>query len=172
MFYYSDTYPILKEFEKNSFAIWQEYQEISKAIYLRKWPETEKFTGSWEVFGLYHAGRKMKSCCQRAPKTTEVIESVAAKLGTEVLMAGFSRMSPGTEIHPHVDDVTIEKRIHFGVQVPMFGDCGFEVQGQQVEWQEGKAFLFNPKLIHRAWNKTFEDRVVLLADFKKVENST
>lgn len=110
----------------------------------------------------------MNTSCARAPITTEIIERMAERMNTKVLMAGFSRMAEGTNILPHVDNVGVTKRIHLAIKVPMFGDCGFEVDGVKTEWREGKAFLFNPQLIHSAWNRGLEDRVVLLVDFENV----
>ncbi len=165
MFLFKDTCPFLTFFERSTADIRKEYEAVCDSIRMRTWPEAEKFAGSWQVFGLYHGGRKMKSCCERAPFTTELIEGLAELGCTKVTMAGFSRMSAGTDILPHVDDVAIKNRIHLGLKVPE-GDCGFEVDGLPIKWQEGRAFMFDPTKIHRAWNKTQEDRVVFLVDFQ------
>lgn len=165
MFYYRDKYDIIDIFEDYSYEVRTEYDAVAASVRLRGWPETEKFAGSWQVFGLYHDYRKMKSSCARVPTTEWLIEQVARACNTKVVMAGFSRMSPGTDILPHVDDVAIERRLHLGLKVPT-GDCGFEVGGIQTKWEEGKAFVFDPRVVHRAWNKTSEDRVVLLVDFE------
>jgi len=160
MFYDKSQYPALKILEDNSEVIRKEFQSVMK-MRMNEWPERDKYTGSWKVFGLYHCGRKLKSFCKCCPETTRVIESIGP-----VSMAGFSRMSAGTDILPHVDDVKEGLfRIHLGIQIPN-GDCGFWVDGQEKRWENGKAFLFDPLKIHKAWNKTSEERVILLLDFE------
>lgn len=165
MFYRSDIYYRLNIFEFYAPVILEEYENVSKGISMRTWPEAEKFTGSWQVFGLYYDGRRMDNCCKRTPWTAKLLQDIADLSKTKVVMAGFSRMAPGTDILPHVDEVTIDRRVHLGLKVPE-GDCGFEVDGVQTKWEAGKAFAFDPRKKHRAWNKTSEERVVLLVDFE------
>lgn len=168
MFYHSESYPILNILECRAADIKKEYRSLAEAIRIRKWIETDRYTGDWGVYGLYHEGRKMEASCSRVPVTTEILESMAAKMNTKIVMAGFSRMRPGTEILPHIDKVISEKRIHLAVIVPLMGECGFKVGDVETHWREGKAFLFNPKIIHSAWNRDIGDRVVLLVDFENV----
>lgn len=162
----TETYPFLKTLENNFAKIREEYEAVARGITMRTWPEVQKFTGSWQVFGFYHNGRKLDSCCKRAPFTTGLLDSIAQELGTKVYMAGFSRMTAGTIILPHVDEVTTEKRIHLGLKIPQ-GDCAFVVNGEQTAWKEGQAFVFDARVEHNAWNKTPEDRVILLVDFER-----
>src|SRR5699024_9179434 len=49
--------------------------------------------------------------------------------------------------------------------------CGFEVAGQQVEWQEGRCFVFNDMYYHTAWNHTEQERIVLILDILRPEFS-
>jgi ornithine lipid ester-linked acyl 2-hydroxylase len=164
MFHNSQTYPQLKRLEENHPKILEELEKVNSGIRMRTWPEADKFEGSWKVFGLYHGGRKMESACKLCPVTTEVIEGLG-----RVVMAGFSKMAPGTVIKPHFDDVKEKVRIHLGLKVPS-GACGFMIGNAYLKrWEEGKAFTFDPRLIHSAWNKTSEERVVLLVD---IENFT
>ncbi len=154
-------YPRLKILEDAYPQIRKEMEAVSHGIKMRTWPEAEKFDGSWKVFGFYHGGRKLESCCKLCPVTTETIESMG-----KVTMAGFSKLGPNTVILPHFDEVTVNKRIHLGLQVPKSPDCFFVVGNIGTSWQEGKAFVFDPRKEHRAWNNTSEDRIVLLLDFE------
>ncbi len=162
MFYDSAVYPKLKILEAAFPEIRKEMEAVSHGIKMRTWPEAEKFNGSWKVFGIYHCGRKLESCAKLCPETTKVIESMG-----EVYMAAFSRMGPKTRILHHFDDVPDGiSRIHLGLSVPEGMRCGFSVEEEDIRWKEGKAFSFDPKKKHRAWNMTDYDRVILLLDFK------
>ncbi len=129
---------------------------------MRSWPEGEKYTGAWKVFGLYHCGRKLETACSLCPETTRIIESMG-----KVYMAGFSKMLPKTQILPHVDEVPENiSRIHLGVCVPDSIRCGFGIGDESIRWKSGKAFLFDPKKEHKAWNMTDYPRTILLLDFE------
>lgn len=162
MFEYSDKYLNLKFLEYFADEIGAEYDRITT---LKKWSEIEKYSGNWDVFGLYHSGRQLKLGKKICPITCGVLSDLQSIVSSPVVMAGFSRMSPGTEIHPHVDDVSIEKRIHLGVKIPE-GDCALEVDGHRTLWTQGQAFVFDPRKIHSAYNRTSQERVVFLLDFK------
>lgn len=163
MFFNRSQYPKLAILEENYEVILQEFLYLTGAK-MRTWTEKEKFSGSWKVFGFYHCGRKLETCCKYCPETTKIIESIG-----EVYMAGFSTMAPKTQIHQHVDDVPDGlSRVHLGIQVPTGIRCGFWVDGERKQWKNGEAFLFNPKKIHKAWNMTDENRVVLLLDYKRI----
>lgn len=160
MFYNKTQYPNLAILEEGYPEIFAEFKTLTPAR-MRNWPEYQKYEGVWKVCGLVHEGRRLESCCDLCPRTMDIIDKAG-----QVRMAGFSRMGPGTEILPHVDDVKdYVDRVHLGVQIPE-GDCGIWVDGTQTKWQNGKAFLFDPLLIHKAWNRTTEDRIILLVDFE------
>jgi len=160
MFHNKKHYPQLAVLEDNFEVIRKEYEQIKK-LRMYKWPEKEKYKGSWSTFGLYHNGRKLKTSSKQCPKTVELIESMG-----KVAMAGFSIMAPGTQIHAHVDKVpTFVYRVHLGIDIPK-GECSFWVNGACKKWGDGEAFLFDPLLVHSAWNRTTENRVILLLDFE------
>ena len=77
-------------------------------------------------------------------------------------------MAAQTRILPHFDEVVEERRIHMGLKVPDVSvtQCGFSVEDVVTGWTEGKAFVFDPRKIHQAWNHTDIDRIILLLDFE------
>lgn len=165
IFMFSDKtkYPNLSILEENYSVILQEFEKVAQ-YKMRDWPEQEKYAGSWKVFGFYHCGRKLKSCCDYCPETTRIIESIG-----KVYMAGFSRMAGGTHILAHQDDVPKNiTRVHMGIKVPKgpWGTCMFQVQDKLISWENGKAFAFDPTLVHAAYNKSTEERIILLLDFE------
>ena len=47
------------------------------------------------------------------------------------------------------------------------GDCCLKVGGKVRKWKEGESFIFDDTIEHEAWNRTNEDRIVLLMDLNK-----
>ena len=54
--------------------------------------------------------------------------------------------------------------MHLGLIIPE-GDLGLRSLEETRGWEEGGVFIFDDRLEHEAWNRTEEDRVVLLIDF-------
>jgi len=52
--------------------------------------------------------------------------------------------------------------VHLGLIVPE--GCGFRVGGETREWRVGEAFVFDDTIEHEAWNRSNEDRAVLIID--------
>ena len=52
--------------------------------------------------------------------------------------------------------------VHLPLIVP--GDCGFRVGGETREWTIGEAFAFDDTIEHEAWNRSDQDRAVLIID--------
>jgi aspartyl/asparaginyl beta-hydroxylase (cupin superfamily) len=49
------------------------------------------------------------------------------------------------------------------VKVPD-GDCAIRVGDETRRWHEGKCLVFDDYFEHEAWNRTDEDRLVLIVD--------
>ena len=52
--------------------------------------------------------------------------------------------------------------VHLPLIVPT--GCGFRVGGESREWREGEAFVFDDTIEHEAWNRSSEERAVLIID--------
>jgi aspartyl/asparaginyl beta-hydroxylase (cupin superfamily) len=77
---------------------------------------------------------------------------------------GFSRLRAGHVIPPHEGLQLNFLRCHLGLDVPQ-GDIGMDVAGETFRWQEGKAFVFDDRKLHHVWNRTSQDRIILIIDF-------
>ncbi|HXU80612.1 MAG TPA: aspartyl/asparaginyl beta-hydroxylase domain-containing protein, partial [Polyangia bacterium] len=71
--------------------------------------------------------------------------------------------APGTHIKPHVGWVRTVYRLHLGLVVPP--DCALRVGAETTPWREGACLVFDDTVEHEAWNRSGQDRVVLLLDF-------
>ena len=54
-------------------------------------------------------------------------------------------------------------RCHLGLQIPA-GECGLRVGKETRRWQEGRSIVFDDFYEHEVWNRTAEDRIVLIVD--------
>ena len=74
-----------------------------------------------------------------------------------------SRMRPMTHITPHRGPTNLRLRCHLAIKVPP-GDCAIRVGEETRRWQEGGCLVFDDFLVHKAWNRTDEESVVLIVD--------
>ena len=136
-------------------------EECLGAINYVKWPESI-YDGKWDVFGIYNLqGDIIEDNAKNCPFTTSVLQQI-----TNLKVAGFSRLGAGAHIKPHKGYTDEVLRCHLGLVIPE-GDCALKVEETVYQWQEGKAFIFNDRLLHEAWNYTDSDRYVLLLDLYK-----
>ena len=119
-------------------------------------------TGDWDVVMLYERGFKNIANCRRCPTTTQVIRShptVRSLCG----LVYVSRLRPGAHISAHHGPTNMRLRCHLALRVPA-GDCALRVGDEVRRWEEGRCLVFDDSFEHEAWNRTAEDRVVLVVD--------
>jgi beta-hydroxylase len=167
---YHDTslYPFVKVFEDNWDIINREFLRVQQ--HMVAYTDAHLYNQGWEVFGLWgfrHHDRnepmidsELKLNTKFCPRTADLVRKHVPVNGS----VGFSRLAAGTVIQPHTGDDFGFLRMHLGIQVPE-GDIGLRVQGEDIKWQTGRAFIFDDSLLHEAWNRTDQDRVVLILDF-------
>lgn len=167
------------------FKIIEDNYEIIKSEYLKvekelvEWPQTDLHGGGWKVFPIFSLGgvlrwetnrspicrdsniaKRVEGFSEKTPKTADLIEKNVRNLGS----VGFSRLPAGEKIKPHLGYQGDFLRYHMGIDVPD-GDCGLECNGKTYRWENGKSFIFDDRLEHRAWNNTEKDRIILIIDF-------
>jgi beta-hydroxylase len=148
--------------EENHAKIKDEFfNAVTKEQYL-EWPESHLFNHGWNVFGLRFQHIDVFDANLLCPNLSNFIKKYDSLIET----AGFSILSPGTVINPHVGFTTDVLRCHLGIKVPD-GDCCLKVGGNVRKWKEGESFIFDNTIEHEACNRTNEDRIVLLMDLNK-----
>lgn len=169
-------FPFIKTLENNWKAVLEELDSLlydeaaNNKNHFDPWPETDIYTGTWDVFGLYYMGQKLEKNCTLCPKTTALIESTPG-----MTTAGFSALAPETEITPHVGYTDSVLRCHLGLIVPqpvegretLLPTCALQVEQEIYTWVPGRAFVFDDTKLHSAWNYGDRTRFVLLIDFLK-----
>lgn len=155
-------YPCTRILEDNWEAILAEYQAISAEPEMLHWPERKLYDGAWDTFGLYAFGKRQHKNCELCPVTTRVLEQIPG-----MVMAGFSRLAPGTHIKPHVGYggwAQYVLRVHLGLIVPE--GAVMRVGPETRAWRNGKVTVFCDATEHEVWNRGDTERVVLLLDFR------
>ena len=160
MFHDPTRFPFTSTLQANWRVIRTEFDGIRDE--LSDWMETKLYDRGWQVFGLFDFphGEPIADNVARCPRTAALIQDHFPRHGA----AGFSVLAPGTRIRPHEGYAGSFLRCHLGLYVPD-GDCALEVAGVAQPWREGCTLVFDDRVIHRAWNATPRERVVLLIDF-------
>ena len=127
-----------------------------------KWTPLDKSL-DWGAFHLWKEGTRIDAHCARAPKTAALVESFPlCRIAGRAPAVFFSILKAGSHIPPHTGVTNVRSIVHLPLVVP--GDCGFRVGGETREWRVGEAFVFDDTIEHEAWNRSGEDRAVLIVD--------
>jgi len=151
-----------KVLEDNYEIIKSEYEQIKDDLI--DWHQNHLYSekDGWKVYPIfsYPKGEDCKGFTEKVPQTANLIRNNIKHYST----AGFSRLKAGEVIQPHVGRQGIFLRYHLGIDVPN-GDCGLKCDNKIHRWENGKSFVFDDRLEHSAWNKTNQDRIILLIDY-------
>jgi hypothetical protein len=161
-FYETSGCELVNMLEENFEEIQSEFFDcVSTQDYL-EWPEHYAYNVGWNVFGLRFFKKDFPIGHLKCPCSASVIKAFDELIVT----AGFSILSPGTIIYPHTGITDEVLRCHLGIKIPV-GDCAITVGQTTKKWQEGKAFVFDDTILHEAWNRTKDPRIVMLIDVDK-----
>lgn len=120
------------------------------------------FRRGWKRFYLCWYGAPPASARALCPRTLALLERVPA-----VRAAMFVRMAPNSRLPSHRDPFAGSLRYHLGLRTPNSGTCWIEVDGEPYTWRDGQDVLFDPTYMHRAWNKTDQERLILFCDVQR-----
>lgn len=120
---------------------------------------------AWAVFPLIFWGKKYKDNCLEVKETMKVIDLIPG-----VLSCGFSILKPQTYIKPHDGDSNVMYRCHLTLKSNgTIDEIGMRVVNDKIGWQNGKVFAFCDAYNHEVWNKTDEERWILIIDVLREE---
>ena len=120
-------------------------------------------SAAWSALHLWRDGERIKGACARAPRTAEIVERLPlAGIPGRTPTVFFSILQAGKHIPPHTGVTNTRAIIHLPLIVPP--GCAFRVGGETREWREGEAFAFDDTIEHEAWNRSDQDRAVLILD--------
>ena len=181
---HSQEYPgLLDELIRNIASV---REEASRIPQWTAWPERNHYgdeqssgdpevPASWTVFPLCYtfpandlSRRKfVDKTCAFVPETTRLLVSLGPALRTAL----FSRLNPRTRLNTHTgwsDLANHVLRVHIPLAVPggdySAGLCGTWVDGCVETHEAGRIVCFDDSKVHRAYNYSDEERVVLIVD--------
>lgn len=160
-FFKPDDFPIARYLQSNFAAIRDEVLALDRARFHAESEPIER-SGEWEVAFFYERGRRCEEVCRACPVTTRGLQTQGA-IRTLAGLSYVSRMSAGTHIAPHGGPTNLRVRCHLGIAVPA-GDCAIRVDDETRAWQTGACLVFDDHFEHEAWNRTSQDRIVLIVD--------
>jgi len=112
----------------------------------------------WRSYFLWGYGFKSEENCVRCPKTTRLLKSIPG-----LRTALFSIHEAGMTIAPHKGVTAGICVAHLGLKIPKeFEDLAIRVEDEIVHWRNGEAFVFDDTREHETWNRTDEERIILL----------
>lgn len=115
---------------------------------------------SWKVRSLRVWGVEMYEIQKHFPETMRLLSNIDG-----VVNVGFNLLEPQSAIKPHCGDTNAIIRCHLGLVIPVENEtCAIKVNGEVKNWQQGKVFGFIDAYNHEAWNKTEEQRIIMLFD--------
>lgn len=173
MFYRTEPFVFHEALKSAWRDIRQEFENAFDESHAHLWPQSFVFTNEWKLLPLIDRGRMVQHGVpdldkdlernqKNFPKTVSVVESFPG-----LVTAGFSRLAPGSRIHPHkgIDHTVL--RCHLGVIVPP--GCTLHVHGVQRRWEDQCVWLFDDTYAHEVWSDADDYRVVLIMDFNKAD---
>jgi aspartyl/asparaginyl beta-hydroxylase (cupin superfamily) len=102
---------------------------------------------------------------KKCPKMADHVRQIPG-----IVSVSMSRLAPRAQIAEHNGDTNAIMRCHFGVEVPAsLPECGFKVNNESRNWEEGKFLVFNDAYRHSAWNNTDERRILIIIDVIRPE---
>ena len=117
----------------------------------------------WSALHLWRDGERIDAVCDRAPRTAALVERLPlARIPGRAPAVFFSILKAGKTIPPHTGVTNIRTIVHLPLVVPP--DCGFRVGSETRAWREGEAFAFDDTIEHEAWNRSGQDRALLILD--------
>jgi len=122
----------------------------------------------WTALYLLKDGKPVEANTARFPKTMAALAGIPmTDIAGRAPSVLFSRLAPGAHIPPHSGLVNTRLICHLPVICPR--DCSFRVGSETRDWAYGEAWAFDDTVNHEAWNRSSQERIVLIFDVWKPE---
>ena len=119
---------------------------------------------AWNAYFFFRHGERFDSHHDSCPRTSAALDVVPLTCirahAPEVL---YSVLTPSSHITPHHGVTNTRVVTHLPLYIPE-GDCALVVGGDVHRWQQGRCITFDDSMLHEAWNRSGETRVVMILD--------
>jgi hypothetical protein len=123
---------------------------------------------SWSAFHLLKGGVPVEGHAERFPETLAALQlAPLPRIADRSPMALFSLLKPGAHIRPHHGLFNFRLICHLPLIVP--SDCTLRVGNQRRQWREGQLLIFDDSMEHEAWNRSIQQRIILLFEVWRPE---
>lgn len=124
---------------------------------------------SWSALFLHKDG-VAQSAATQCPRTLAALANVPlTRIPGRTPSILFSKLAGGAHIPPHTGMLNTRLICHLPLIVPE--GCLFRVGNDERAWVQGKAWAFDDTIEHEAWNRSAEDRYILIFDVWRPELS-
>jgi aspartyl/asparaginyl beta-hydroxylase (cupin superfamily) len=123
----------------------------------------------WSAYFLYKDGAEQPGARQ-CPRTLAALEAAPlTRIPKRTPSILFSKLAAGARIPPHTGMLNARLICHLPLIVP--AGCEFRVGNNVRAWSEGQAWVFDDTIEHEAWNRSSQDRYILIFDIWRPELS-
>ena len=137
---------------------------FKKHDYWYGYSENEKNDTSWETILIFYKGKSFIHPTFYGKNYFMKTHRLLRKF-KNIKRVTIANLFPMSTIPLHIGDINLQK-IHLGLKIPQ-GDVKFKVDGDILNWEDGKCFIFDDSNPHMAWNNSNSSRVVLIVDIEK-----
>ena len=118
---------------------------------------------NWNAYFFYRHGEVIPESQNTCPNTSAILENLPlVRIADHAPEICFSVLTADTHILPHYGTSNIRSVVHLPLIVPK--RCALKVSDQIIEGKAGECFAFDDTFLHEAWNRSNENRSILLMD--------
>src|SRR5262249_46045920 len=120
------------------------------------------FRTGWKRFYVKWYDDPLPSARRLCPKTVALGNSIPAIRG-----AVFASLPPGATLGGHRDPSAGSLPLPLGLITPNDDRCRIDIDGEPYSWRDGEAIVFDETYIHKAFNETDKQRIILFCDIER-----
>lgn len=122
---------------------------------------------NWSALFLYKDGVEQPAAAKCRRTVEALTEAPLTRIPARTPSILFSKLAAGAHIPAHTGMLNTRLICHLPLVVP--SGCSFRVGNEMREWEEGKAWVFDDTIEHEAWNRSAQDRTILIFDVWRPE---
>jgi beta-hydroxylase len=120
----------------------------------------------WRHVTLKYNGLVIDDHCALFPSAAKILDLVPG-----ISLLAISVLRPGEVVASHAHIYRGFLIFHLGLKIPAQNpDCALRVHGEARSWEEGRILVIDPTYEHDAWNRTDEDRIIVLCEFSRPDS--
>lgn len=124
---------------------------------------------SWSALFLHKDGVEQPAAAHCPNTVAALSEAPLTRIPKRTPSVLFSKLVGGARIPPHTGMLNTRLICHLPLIVP--DGCVFRVGNEERAWVKGEAWAFDDTIEHEAWNRSAQDRFILIFDVWRPELS-